>query len=376
MIYLDNSATSRFKPYELNNLMKDLAYNSANAGRSGHSDTILLGQRVYAARQNIKRLCSVDDEYETIYTSNCSEALNLAILGYVNNLDGRIHVITTMNEHNSVLRPLRQLELQNKITTTYLAPNKDGVITASMVDAAMLLSTKLVIINHTSNVTGATSDVYEIGKVCKARNVTFMVDGAQSLGHVALNAKECNIAMLAGAGHKGLHGLQGIGFLLLRRDISLKPLKFGGTGTSSESVDQPTIIPESLECGTLNSFGALTLDCGINWTMANFESLHHTYRMLSSELLYGMRHIGKLSIYSQYPSSVISFNVKDYSSAEVSDYLNEHGIAVRSGLHCAPFIHKHLGTLERGAVRASLGYNNTPKDIKLFLLTLEQLIRI
>lgn len=375
MIYFDNAATSRFKPPIVGKTLLEQLNFSANPGRSGHTDSIRLGIAINKARENLKAKFNADDSYEVIYTSNCSEALNLAILGYCKILKDKVHVISSLNEHNSVLRPLRQLELQGIINTTYLAPNQLGVITPNQVDNAIKIDTKLVVLNHTSNVTGATCDIEEIGKVCKRRGVKLLIDGAQSLGHTPINMIDYNIDMLAGAGHKGIHGVQGVGFLIMRRDIELIPLKFGGTGTASESVDPPTMLPESLECGTLNSPAILAMDSALNWTYDNYNALHRHYRQLASELYYGMRHLQGISLYSSYPSDVVSLNILDYSSSEMADYFNSQNIAVRSGLHCAPFIHKHLGTLERGAVRISIGYNNSMSDINTLLKAIERVTK-
>lgn len=364
MIYFDNAATSRFKPQTvLDALIAECAH-SANAGRSGHNDSIACGMKIFNARNNIKSYIGADDEYEVVFTANASEALNLAIFGYLTNISAKSHVVTSVLEHNSVLRPLKRLEDLGQINTTYLKPDLSGDITPKLVLEALQQNTKMIILNHTSNVTGSTCDVAEIGKIAKSRNIIFLVDGAQSLGHTPLDMVNCNIDMLAGAGHKGLHGAQGVGFLALKRSLNLKPLKYGGTGTNSESPYQPTELPESLECGTLNACGISALNQGVLWTKENATNLHRIYRYLSSELHYSLKQMKNLEMYSKYPSAVISFNIKDYNSTDIANYLNEQGFEIRSGLHCAPLIHKHLGTLERGACRISLGYNNTLSDVR------------
>lgn len=375
MIYLDNAATSRYKPQAvIDAFCKECSY-SANPGRGGHDESFNAGLRVYNTRKIIKDALDIDDSYEVIFTSNCTEALNLGILGLLSEKEGCPHVITTVCEHNSVLRPLHRLFRQGKIELEILSPEVGCAISPNAVISALRDDTALVALNHVSNVTGVVCEVGEIGKVTRERQIPLLLDCAQSMGHCEIHMDDMGIDMLAAAGHKGLHGLQGTGFLAMKNDMRLVPLKYGGTGTNSESVDQPEVLPESLESGTLNTCGIVALGEAVKWTQENFNNLHHVYRYLSSELSYGLKQIKGIQLYSGYPSPVISFNVLDYSSTDVADYLNTLGIAVRSGLHCAPLMHKHLGTLQRGTIRASLGYNNTIFDIKKLLIAVENLVK-
>ena len=376
MIYLDNAATSRFKPRRMfDEMFKQLSY-SANAGRGGHNDAIDTAIKIYDTRQLLKSLLGCDSRYELIFTSNCTEACNLAIFGYLLNFkDKRIDVIYTSNEHNSVARPLYQLKNLMDVNLIEIKPDKDGIISPNDVAKAITSDTKLICVNHISNVTGNMTDIFEIGSIAKRGNVPLFVDGAQSLGHVSLDVTQYNISFLAGAGHKGLHGSQGTGFLVYDTSYSLLPIRFGGTGTHSESLLQPAVPPEAYESGTINSAGIIGLGASAEWTYQNLAKISLNTRYLTGELLYGLKQSKNVHLYSSQTTGVVSFNFKDYSSTDIGDYLNEHDIAVRCGLHCAPLIHTQLGTLESGTVRVSVGYNNTIKDIHAVLRCIDNLNR-
>ena len=370
MIYFDNSATSRFKPKSVIEEFNRFVLQSCNSGRSGHNDCIKVATKVLNTRETIKQYLGANDEYEVIFTSNCTEALNMAILGYVT---PNSHVITTVYEHNSVLRPLKFLEDNYGVKVTYLAPDSIGKITAKQVEEAITPNTKLVVINHTSNVTGITQDIWEIGKITKTHNIKLLIDTAQSLGHEIIDMSDMDIDMLASCGHKGIHGMQGVGILVIKKDIKIKHIKFGGTGTDSDMLVQPDHMPEGYEYGTLNTGGILSLAKAFDWTYTNYSTLNRHYKYLSSEILYGLKSMPKITCYSDFPSTVISIKADGYSSSEVAEFLNNHNIAVRSGLHCAPKIHSHLGTIEDGLCRISIGYNNQISDCRNLLHALSRL---
>ncbi len=370
MIYFDNSATSRFKPKCVIEEYNRFVLNSCNSGRSGHKDCIQVATKVLLARESIKKWLEANDDYEVIFTSNCTQALNMAILGYVT---PNSHVITTVYEHNSVLRPLQFLQDNYGVKVTYLSPDLTGFIKASDLEAAITDDTKLVVVNQTSNVTGFSQDIEEIGKITKKHNIKLLVDTAQSLGHEPIEMQHMNIDMLASCGHKGIHGMQGVGILVIKKDIALKHILFGGTGTDSDVLTQPDHMPEGYECGTINTGGILSLSKAFDWTYSNFATLNRHYKYLSSEILYGLKSMPKITCYSDFPSTVISIKADGYSSNEVAEHLNNHNIAVRSGLHCAPKIHSHLGTIEDGLCRISIGYNNSINDCHTLLNALSKL---
>lgn len=370
MIYFDNSATSRFKPNSMLKAMLREAQNSSNGGRSGHRDAVKTAMKISDVRTF---LCDTVNANEVIFTKNCTEALNIVIFGTVKKGG---HVITTVNEHNSVLRPLYKLKKDGLIDLTVVNPDKNLKINPLHVERLIRPETYMVAVNAVSNVTGAESDIGAIGEICKRKGIIFLVDGAQALPHIPVDMKKQNISFLACAGHKGLHGPQGTGFLAMNSMCEVTPLLYGGTGTNSDSVYQPKLFPESLEAGTLNSCGIIALGEAAKWTYKNLDRIKRITAKLNEIILYGLKNMNNVEVYTPdgATSGVISFNVKGLNSGEVGDILNEkYNIAVRTGLHCAPLIHNHLGTMERGAVRISIGYNNTVSDAEKLLNAIKKL---
>ncbi len=370
MIYFDNSATGRFLPPSVIKAVIRELNNPSNAGRSGHSDAIKACINIRSAREQVKRLIK-NDNAEIALTKNCTEALNLAILGTLK--PGR-HVITTAMEHNSVLRPLFELKRKNMISLTVVQPTDNGV-TAEELAKAVNKDTYLLAVTAVSNVNGLPNNLKECGKVAENYGLLYLVDGAQSLGKIPFNMRETGCDMVAAPGHKCLHGVQGSGFLAFSRSVQIKPLICGGTGTESNNLYQPLNTPESLESGTLNTPAFAALAEGIGWTIDNFDSINIKISKLALHLLGFIKNEKKLHCYTDNTLGIIAFSVDGYSSAEVADILNEnYNIAVRSGLHCAPLMHKHLGTENDGLVRVSLGYNNTFSEVEKLIKALKTLI--
>jgi len=226
------------------------------------------------------------------------------------------------------------------------------------------------------NVTGATADLYEAGRIARQNNAVLLVDGAQSVPILPLEMKEYGINMLACPGHKGLHGVQGTGFLIADKEIKLTPLLYGGTGTSSSSVYQPDQMPDGFEAGTLFAGGIAALHQGAKWSFEQIEATRKNISKLTQTALYSLKSIGCTVYTDEYATGVVAFNLGTRDSGYIADLLSENGIAVRSGLHCAPLVHRSLGTTEQGAVRISLGTETTPKDILYFLNTMERIARI
>lgn len=351
---MDNSATSRFKPFCVKRVCLREIYNSANAGRSSHKASIRAALKIEETRETV---CSNFFDGKVIFTKNCTEALNLGMLG--SKLSQQ--VITTVFEHNSVLRPLKSLEKKGQISLRILSPDNDGLL--KPLANALITPTSMVVISAMSNVTGYALPVEEMASLVKKKsNALVMVDMAQAAGHIKIDYQ--NIDMIATSGHKSLHGLQGTGFLLIKKDITLSPLIMGGTGTSSLSLDPPVIIPESLEAGTANTIGIACMNVSIKWTMKNMEKIIEKCQRLQNFLTDELKQIPQVKIYGAN-NGVILINVGDLPSSEVGDILSqEYGICVRSGLHCAPLMHRYLGTNERGGVRISIGYNNRNRDIE------------
>ena len=364
MIYFDNAATSVFKPKKV---LKAAAYalkHSANPGRSSHDQAIRTALMIQRAREEILSFVHAKHHVVT-FTKNCTEALNLALLGTAK-LGG--HVITTAFEHNSVLRPLHMLKKEGLISLTVLKPTKDGALDVKEIENAINEKTYLVAVTGMSNVTGYVPPLSEIGEVCSKYGLLFSVDGAQSLGHEELDLEKCGVDLLSGAGHKGLHGAQGTGFLVSNKKVFVNPIEYGGTGTESDKLTQPTLPPESLESGTLNSVGIAALAEGIRWTKKHFDKINGTIREISLLLHEEIGKIQNVALFSVPGSPILTFDVCDKDPGAVADKLNsKYKIAVRSGLHCAPLIHQSLGSDKRGLIRASLGCNNTRNDAKALI---------
>lgn len=377
MIYLDNAATSKFKPKCMFDAMFCQLGDSANPGRGGHNDSIDCAIKIADAREYLASAAGADDGYELVFTSGCTEALNLAIFGYLQSERGG-NAVTTVFEHNSVLRPLNKLLGDGVIDGIRYAEPSDPSHRISAGDIEKLVdgNTRLIVINHVSNVTGATADVEGIGAFAASRGIPFLVDSAQSFGHKKIDVKKCNISMLAAAGHKGLHGSQGTGFLIFSKDLKIKPIRFGGTGTFSESLAQPEEPPEGLESGTLNTAGIIGTGAAAKWTMENFAEINRHVAYLSSQMLYGLSKIPGIVVYTKTLSDVIAFNVGKVDSTDVADYLNDNDVAVRSGLHCAPLAHRFLGTEKQGAVRISIGYNNNAYHVSRTLEVLQKFCKL
>lgn len=367
MIYLDNAATSFPKPKEVVAEMERcmLGY-CGNPGRSGHTMSVRTGEGVYKARRCIGEFFGLEDSSKVIFTSNATESLNLAIKGVLKAND---HVITTSMEHNSVLRPLKELE-SRQIQSTIVFANQEGYVSPQKIEKAIRKETRLIVCTHASNVSGTLQPIEEIGRIAKKNNIIFLVDASQSAGSIPINMEDMNIDMLALPGHKGLLGPMGTGILCVRGDIYLKPLKEGGTGTKSKDRKQPLDFPDGYESGTVNAPGIIGLREGVEFVKRIGVNKIRAYEeYLIEELQYGLQNIEGLSIYGTQKASrktaVVSFTIEGMSCEEISERLNErYGIASRAGFHCAGLAHKTLGSLETGTVRLSVGPFNTLKEIR------------
>ncbi len=371
MIYFDNSATTRYKPEGVfggaNAAMRRL---SANPGRGSHALALKAASLVHTARETMaKELGARPDR--VIFTSGCTHALNLAIIGG----QRKGHVVTTAYEHNSVLRPLYRLTQTTDLSVSVIEPRKDA---AKQIERALRKDTYLVAVNHVSNVTGEIAPIEEIAYICNKNGVLLLVDGAQSVGYQAIDMEKTGIDYLAVAPHKGLHALTGVGCLAISERAPLLPLMTGGTGTASASLAQPTDLPDGFEAGTLPLVSISSLPPAVGWTRKNRAQNAKRIAELSECLLDGLRAIDGVTLYTppHLRNGIISFNVGSLSSSNVCDQMNEkYGICLRGGLHCAPLIHHFLGTRERGAVRISVGVDNTAEDCGSVLKAVYELSR-
>lgn len=373
MIYFDNSASSYYKPKCVINAVKNaLEYMPANPGRSGHAEALKGAFLVTKTRERLADFVGLNNRGSVVFTDNCTGAINLAVLGAAK----KGNVVTTAFEHNSVLRCLYALRRSGLITLTVVKPESRGTLCCKTLKNALSADTYMVIVNHISNLTGAVAPIAEIGEECRRRGIIFAVDGAQSVGYEGIDMEGSNIDLLAVAPHKGLHAIQGVGALCVREGVALSPVRFGGTGSSSTQLTQPTDMPEGYEAGTLPLPAISGLCAAIGWSKENFAKNADKLFHLRRYLLDGVKSVRGARVYTPDGggAGIVAFNLDGMSSETVGDELNSrYGICVRSGLHCAPLIHEHLGTLKTGAVRVSLGVDNDEEQVEYLINALREI---
>ena len=372
MIYLDNAATSYPKPPSVARAMEQALRAGGNPGRAGHALAIAAGRIVEGCREDLARMLGETDASRVIFAANATDALNMAIHGVLRAGD---HVVSTLLEHNSVLRPLSELARAGVITLTLIPPDDTGRIRAEDVEAAMLPRTRLVAMTHMSNVLGVLQDAGAVGAVCRRHDALFLLDCAQTAGHLPLSPYAWGVSLLAMPGHKGLLGPQGTGALWVAPGVSLAPMRQGGTGSASESMFQPRTLPDGFESGTLNLPGIAGLRAGIAEAAARGAEAHARITAYCDKLREALLFIPGVKVYTPAGASLVSFNIEGVGSQEAAAALDQAGIAVRGGLHCAPGVHRFLGTLETGAVRVSPGMDTSKEDVWTLVREVERLAR-
>ncbi len=376
-IYFDNAATSSPKPPEvLERVNAALTEFNANPGRSGHSAALSAAREVLSARERLASLMNAGEETNIAFAFNCTDALNLAIKGALRYGD---HVITTQLEHNSVLRPINALAARGRISLSIVSPRADGFVDPEDIRASIRKNTRLIAVTQASNVTGAIQPVAAIGELARREGILYLIDGAQAIGATPVNVRALSCDLYAFPGHKSLLGPMGTGGLYIRPGVVLRTLREGGTGTDSESMLQPDERPERYESGTLNLPGIAGLGAGCAFVAKRVSAIMSHERELTGALYEGLSAIRGAEIYSPREEAaragIVSFNLPGMTSSDVADRLGRMGIAVRGGLHCAPGAHRFLGTLRRGAVRASVGYANTFEEVDAFLNAVNAIVR-
>ena len=375
MIYFDNAATTLHKPPEVIEAVVHAMTTSGNASRGTHTGSLAASRTVYETRKKIADFFHCSRADHVIFTSNSTEALNIAICGTLGKGD---HIISTDLEHNSVLRPLYHLEEQGA-SLTFLSANKKGCIDYDDFKRSIKPNTKAIVCTHASNLTGNVLDIERIGHIAKAHNLLFIVDASQSAGCIEINMETMNIDILCFTGHKGLLGPQGTGGLCIHESVEIRPFKRGGSGIHSYEKGQPQAYPARLEAGTLNSHGIAGLCAAINYintitipviAKKEQELLWHFYK--------GICNIPEIHIYGDFDTkervAILSLNIEGYDSGTVSDLLSqEYDIATRPGAHCAPRMHQALGTTETGAVRFSFSSFNTMEEVETAIQALKEL---
>jgi cysteine desulfurase/selenocysteine lyase len=369
LVYLDNAATTFPKPPEvLREMVETYARIGASPGRSGHDLAAQAGLLVDQARAQVARFFGAPDPTRVVFAANASDALNTVIQGLVRPGD---HVIATRLDHNSVLRPLHHLAERGTITYDLAPFDGRGFVDPDAIAGLVRPNTRAVVMCHGSNVLGTIQPVAEIGRLCAERGLPLIVDAAQSAGQVPIDMTGLGIAALAFTGHKALYGPSGIGGLVLRPDLDVATTRFGGTGMDSASLVHSQAYPLRLELGTLNLLGVIGLSLGLAFVEhLGIADLHRQEMELLTRLRDGLDANPAITLYCAEDLAghlpVLTATVAGIHPQDVGAILDgDFGIAVRVGVHCAPLVHRDLGTLERGAVRFSLGVFNTRDEIDL-----------
>lgn len=364
MIYLDNAATSFPKPPQVIRAAQGaLEKLGVNPGRGGHRLALQAGRVVQACREEAAALLGMEHPERVIFTKNCTEAINLGISGVLHQGD---EVLCSHGEHNAVMRLLKRYAAWGQISLKVLPPDSMGFLQPHVLQQHITSHTALVVVCHASNVTGVIQPVERLGAVCKENGVTFLVDAAQTAGVLDIGPEKLHADMVAMPGHKGLLGPHGTGILALGSSVDPEPLMVGGTGSASESMLQPTLLPDRYESGTLNLPGIAGLFMGMRFVRRYRQEIHEYECWLNQRFrrqvmgLPGMRLL-------HHPDAacvgITSFVAEGMDAGQIADGLDASGIAVRGGLHCAPAMHTWLGTLQSGAVRVSPGIYNTEQEI-------------
>lgn len=364
MIYLDNAATSLRKPESVVKAVTEALCSLGNVGRGVNESSLTAGRTVYAAREKLAALFGVSDPARVCFTANSTEALNIAIFGLLGPGD---HIISTDLEHNSVLRPLYRLEAQGA-GLSFLPADRRGCVDYGSLPDLLRPNTKAVVCTHASNLTGNVLDIPRIAAFCREHGLLCVVDASQTAGSFPIDVEGWGVSVLCFTGHKGLMAPQGTGGLCIAPGVEIRPFKTGGTGVQSHLKEQPNAYPTRLEAGTLNGHGIAGLSAAADYIHEiGVDVIHRHETELMRRFYAGVIHIPGVTVYGDFSGDrapVVTLNIGDMESSEVSDILSEEfGIAVRSGAHCAPRMHAALGTTEQGAVRFSFGWFNTEEDI-------------
>ncbi len=365
MIYLDNAATTMRKPQEVIDAVMLAMGSMGNAGRGVNDASLSASRLIYDTRERLCRMFGGTDPRQVVFTCNSTESLNIAIRGLLNPGD---HVITTMLEHNSVLRPLYDLEAKGT-SLTIIESDRSGNFDIEDMKKAVRPETKMIVCTNGSNLTGNYVELKPIGEFARERGILFVVDASQTAGVFPINVEEMKIDVLCFTGHKGLLGPQGTGGMYVREGVNIRPLKAGGTGVQTYSKSQPVQMPTALEAGTLNGHGIAGLHAALGYIEEHgIGAIRKREQELMRRFYEGVKDIENVTVYGDFDTmdrcAIVTLNIGDYDSSEVSDeLLTGYGISTRSGGHCAPLMHKALGTVEQGAVRFSFSHYNTDEEV-------------
>jgi len=371
MIYFDNAATGGRKPDCVLTALSSAVKACANSGRSGHKLSLACATVVQDCRNALNLFFDGHGFDRVIFTKNCTEALNIALLGVLQKGD---HAVASCMEHNSVLRPLEHLKKTGVIEYDVCPLDSENNLDLNALQALIKPNTRLVAITTASNVSGAIPPLSNIKKLLPQR-VLLLCDGAQGAGHIDIKMRELGIDLLTVAGHKGMLGIQGSGALLFSERVDPAPLLFGGTGSMSISLDQPDFYPDCLEAGTLSFPAVVSLLEGTRYLTFRLAQTQSRLLMLTSYLLRGLGEWKEYKAYSiPNPCGIVAFKHKRMQSEQLADLLSSrYGIAVRGGLHCAPLMHEALGTLDGGLLRVSFSHFNSQREVDILLTALQKI---
>lgn len=366
MIYLDNAATTLHKPPQVMEAVLHAMITMGNAARGAHGGALEASRTVFGTREKLARLFSCRRADHVVFTANSTEALNIAINGTIHRGD---HVISTDCEHNSVLRPLYRLEEERGVELDFVPADRQGRVDYSDFERLMRPNTRAVVCTHCSNLTGNIMDLERISDIAHRHGALLLVDASQTAGTVPIHMEALGVDVLCFTGHKGLMGPQGTGGLCIRPGVEIAPWKVGGSGVHSYDRHHPMEYPTRLEAGTLNSHGIAGLSAALDVILERgVEDIQRAEHALMQRFYEGVRDIPGVTVYGDFSvperCAIVALNIRDYDSSAVSDELTvTYGIATRPGAHCAPRMHKALGTTEQGAVRFSFSCYNTEQEV-------------
>lgn len=375
MIYMDNAATTMHKPKEVIDAVVAAMSSMGNAGRGVNEASLSASRLIYDTREKLCRLFGAEDPRQIVFTANSTESLNIAIKGILNPGD---HVIATMLEHNSVLRPLYEMEKKG-VRLTIVKSNPEGTLDLADIENAIAPDTKMIACTNGSNLTGNYIDPEPIGTLAREKGIVFVVDASQTAGVFPIDVQKMKIDVLCFTGHKGMLGPQGTGGMYVRKGLSVRPLLSGGSGVQTYSKTHPTEMPTALEAGTLNGHGIAGLHAAVEYLeKTGVDTIRAREQDLMWRFYEGVKEIPGVKVYGDFSTknrcAIVTLNIGDYDSSEVSDeLLTEYGISTRSGGHCAPLMHEALGTVEQGAVRFSFSHYNTEEEVDTAIRAIREL---
>ena len=365
MIYLDNAATSMLKPPCVAQAVMQAMSSMGNAGRGVHEASLTAARTIYDARCSLAAFFNAENPKQIAFTANATESLNIAIKGLLQPGD---HVVTTMLEHNSVLRPLYEMQ-EKGVIVDFVPCGPYGTVDYEAMEKLVGNHTRAVICTHASNLTGNLVDLKRVSRMAKARGCLLIVDASQTAGIFPIDVQALQIDVLCFTGHKSLLGPQGTGGMYVREGLKIRPLLSGGSGVQTYSKRHPEEMPTALEAGTLNGHGIAGLGAAIDYiNSCGIDAIREKELTLMRRFYEGVSKIPGIRIYGDFSSEercpIVALNLGDYDSSEISDELYmTYGISTRPGAHCAPLMHEALGTKDQGAVRFSFSHLNTEEEI-------------